>query len=92
MAKVISTKNLTKSQKLFAKTGPCKKIYHYDRETDENKCKEGLIPFPNNIQQLMVSKFLTLIGSIENILGCGVGKRSRRRSATKSTNFIGPFR
>ena len=49
MARVISTK----SQNIYVKDRPFKKIY--DRECSEDqKAKEGLIPFPSNIQQLMV--------------------------------------
>ena len=49
MAKVISTK----SPNIYVKDRPCKKIN--DREcSKDQKAKEGLIPFPSNIQQLMV--------------------------------------
>ena len=55
MARVISTK----SQHLYVKDRPFKKIY--DRECSEDqKAKEGLIPFPSNIQQLMVRTLMTL--------------------------------
>ena len=53
MARVISTK----SQNIYVKDRPCKKIY--DRECSEDqKAKEGLIPFPSNIQQLMVRNLI----------------------------------
>ena len=49
MARVISTK----SQNIYVKDRPFKKIY--DRECSEDqKAKAGLIPFRSNIQQLMV--------------------------------------
>ena len=51
MARIISTK----TQPYFAKDRPFKKIYNFDRDCSEDqKAKEGLIPFPSNIQQLMV--------------------------------------
>ena len=49
MARVISTK----SQNIYVKDRPYLKVF--DREClEDQKCKEGLIPFPSNIQQLMV--------------------------------------
>lgn len=54
MARVISTPRVrSKTQNIYFENRPFLKVY--DREClEDQKAKEGLIPFPSNIQQLMV--------------------------------------
>ena len=56
MARVISTK----SQNIYVKDRPFKKIYD-GKCSEDQKAKEGLIPFPSNIQQLMVRDLIFLL-------------------------------